>query len=229
MGVAPGSDREVRPRRFRKDALERDGGRESAVLPNGKETSRARGPAVLGGSGNGVDWSWLFTSRERWRQPCPMRIGEAGASRSGFGSERSSRGGEKPKGGADRGRAATFGCGSGLIDGARPRGRAHRGRRAETRGWQRPREQESPYAPSPRRRRHASGAWDLGFRWGLDGRCICRKAGAPSLFGGRSTRLVSWLGVSRKRWPRAVVAVEVRATGLEHPHSRCGSVAGLQL
>lgn len=98
MGEALGGDREVRPRRFRKDALERDDGRKAVMLPTGKETSRSRGPAVLGDSGNGVGRSWLFTSRKRWRQPCLMRVGEAGASRSGFGSERSSRGGIETQG-----------------------------------------------------------------------------------------------------------------------------------
>ena len=45
-GANPECDREIRSRRVRKDTPERDCGRKSMVLPNGKATSDSRGPAA---------------------------------------------------------------------------------------------------------------------------------------------------------------------------------------
>lgn len=73
-------------------------------------------------------------------------------------------------------------------------------------------------APLPGRDDCASGREVWGFAGGRAGRRWGRKIPEPSLFGGRSTRFDSLaLRTARKRRRRAMVAVEVRATGRSIP------------
>jgi hypothetical protein len=146
------------------------------------------------------------------RRSAPARAG------AGWGEEDLGRGIET-QGRSESRPAARHGGDSGLVGGARPRGRATRGGRAETVDWQRFTEQAKsrtrrcPHGPDAQ----ASGS--AGFRWGSS-RAVLLSQGSRAQPLRRQEHPVRFAGPSygraSARW-RAMVAVEVRATGRSIP------------